>query len=224
MASFDGYGHGTHVAGMVGGAPAPASYTNRVPGSRHCGGNLSRAAPFVLDSDGRGSVSDVIAALDWILTAASASTGSGRQPVARGWASWASRPRIPWCRRWTRHGTPAWWWWSRRATMAAAGTSISSPGNSRKVITVGSLTDNSNSSGQRRPRLELLVARSDAVRPHPEARPPGARQQDHRAPLGGAASWAELLPSDKVFCGYNTSSCSQHYLEALGQRAWRPAW
>jgi serine protease AprX len=59
--AYDDYGHGTHVAGIIGGNGTRSSggYTGVAPGA-----NI--VALKVLDSRGAGTTSDVIAALDWV--------------------------------------------------------------------------------------------------------------------------------------------------------------
>jgi serine protease AprX len=60
---YDDYGHGTHVAGIIAGSGAASNgaYTGAAPGA-------DIVALKVLDSTGTGSTSNVIAALDWVLT------------------------------------------------------------------------------------------------------------------------------------------------------------
>jgi serine protease AprX len=60
---YDDYGHGTHVAGIIAGSGAASSgkYTGVAPGA-------SIVALKVLDGNGGGSTSNVMAALDWVAT------------------------------------------------------------------------------------------------------------------------------------------------------------
>jgi len=60
--AYDDYGHGTHVAGIIAGSGAASSgkYTGVAPGA-------SIVALKVLDANGGGSTSTVMAALDWVL-------------------------------------------------------------------------------------------------------------------------------------------------------------
>ena len=59
---YDDYGHGTHVAGIVAGSGASSNgkYTGVAPGA-------GIVALKVLDGEGRGSTSNVMAALEWVL-------------------------------------------------------------------------------------------------------------------------------------------------------------
>jgi len=60
---YDDYGHGTHVAGIIGGngADSDGGRTGIAPAVRLIGLK-------VLDASGHGRISDVIAALDWVVT------------------------------------------------------------------------------------------------------------------------------------------------------------
>jgi serine protease AprX len=60
--AYDDYGHGTHVAGIVAGSGAASSgqYAGVAPGA-------SIVALKVLDANGSGRTSDVMAALEWVL-------------------------------------------------------------------------------------------------------------------------------------------------------------
>jgi serine protease AprX len=61
--AYDDYGHGTHVAGIIAGSGVSSSgkYTGVAPGA-------SIVGLKVLDSTGAGRTSDVLAALEWVLT------------------------------------------------------------------------------------------------------------------------------------------------------------
>ncbi len=133
----DGYGHGTHVAGLLTGSGIGS------------GGQFKGSAPEskllalqVLDANGSGSMSDVMAALDWLLTygeyfdirVVNLSLGKGISE------SNETDPLVLAVER---------LWDAGIVVIVAAGNdgysgsmTINSPGNSRKVITVGSLTDN----------------------------------------------------------------------------------
>ncbi len=133
----DGYGHGTHVAGIL-------SATGKSSGGKYTamatGANILSLQ--VLDDNGLGQTSDVIAALDWLLQygqyfdidVVNMSLG---KPVTE---SNTTDPLV--------FAVEA-LWDSGMVVVVAAGNqgndgyfTVTSPGNSRKVITVGSLTDN----------------------------------------------------------------------------------
>lgn len=133
----DGYGHGTHVAGII-------SATGKSSGGKYTApANSSRILSLqVLDSNGQGQMSDVIAALDWLMQygehfnidVVNLSLG---KPVTE---SNTTDPLVL--------AVEA-LWDSDMVVVVAAGNqgndgyfTVTSPGNSRKVITVGSLTDN----------------------------------------------------------------------------------
>jgi serine protease AprX len=212
MASFDGYGHGTHVAGMVAGTGA-SSYTNKYQG---VGTAANLIGLRVLDSDGRGQLSDVIAALDWILTTGISQYGIRVANLSLGMGVMGLQAQDPLVQAVDAV------WDAGVVVVVSAGNhgssghfTISSPGNSRKVITVGSLTDNSNSSDND-DRVSSFSSRGPTLFDHilkPDLLAPGNKII---APYSEGCELGWLLPSDKVFCGYNTSSCSQHYLKLSG--------
>lgn len=133
----DGFGHGTHVAGVLGGSGEKSN--NDFRGSS-TGAKL--LALQVLDEDGQGSMSDVMAALDWLLTYGShfdirvvnLSLGKGISESNQTDPLVLAVEDL---------------WDAGMVVVVAAGNeglsgsmTVTSPGNSRKVITVGSLTDN----------------------------------------------------------------------------------
>ncbi|MCB1624819.1 MAG: S8 family serine peptidase, partial [Pseudomonadales bacterium] len=131
----DSLGHGTHIAGIIGGN---GGSTGLYPG-------VARGARIydvrVLDNRGHGSAADLLAGLDWIVSNGAAngikvvnlSLGSGV------FESSSTDPLVLAVER---------LWDAGMVVVASAGNSgqygnmtITSPGTSRKVITVGSLTD-----------------------------------------------------------------------------------
>jgi len=132
----DGFGHGTHVAGLIGGSGEYSNdeYKGVAPGA-------SIVSLQVLDKDGGGSMSDVMAALDWLVTygdyfnvrVVNMSLGKGISE------SNTTDPLVLAVEE---------LWDAGFVVVIAAGNegyagsmTITSPGNSRKVITVGSVTD-----------------------------------------------------------------------------------
>ncbi|MGB5257086.1 MAG: S8 family peptidase, partial [Woeseiaceae bacterium] len=132
----DKFGHGTHVAGVLSGSGKDSSgeYKGTAAGA-------TVLALQVLDQDGGGSMSDVMAALDWLLTYGSyfdirvvnLSLGKGISE------SNTTDPLVIAVEK---------LWDAGMVVVVAAGNegfsgsmTVTSPGNSRKVITVGSLTD-----------------------------------------------------------------------------------
>ena len=133
----DGYGHGTHVAGVISatGKSSDGKYRAMATGT-----NILSLQ--VLDANGQGQMSDVIAALDWLLQYGDAFdidvvNMSLGKPVTE---SNTTDPLVL---------AVETLWDSGMVVVVAAGNdgnngyfTVTSPGNSRKVITVGSLTDN----------------------------------------------------------------------------------
>ncbi|HEC07696.1 MAG TPA: hypothetical protein ENJ12_12635, partial [Thiolapillus brandeum] len=133
----DPFGHGTHVAGVIGGdgTLSNQAYTGVAPGA-------TIYSVRVLDNEGNGLTSDVIAGLNWVLGNAAAynikivnlSLGKGVDGSA------AEDPLV--------QAAEA-LWDAGITVVTSAGNfgrdgnfTITSPGNSPKVITVGSITDN----------------------------------------------------------------------------------
>lgn len=205
----DKYGHGTHVAGIIAGDGTGASeYTG-------LSGGATLLSLQALDHKGQGSTSDVIAALDWIATYGSyfdirivnLSLGQGVTE------SIATDPLVAAVNN---------LWDMGYVVVVAAGNygnygygTIMSPANSRKVITVGSLTDNGtgddasddyvSSFSSRGPTLGDMVLKPDLLAP-------GNRII---ATMGKTAKLKKDLPSRVINC--NSAGCgSEKYLELSG--------
>lgn len=133
----DGFGHGTHVAGLLSGSGVESEdvFKGAATGAKVL-------ALQVLDENGQGSMSDVMAALDWLLTygeyfdirIVNLSLGKGISESNQTDPLVIAVENL---------------WDAGMVVVVAAGNegfdgsmTVTSPGNSRKVITVGSLTDN----------------------------------------------------------------------------------
>ncbi len=205
----DGFGHGTHVAGILNGSGVDSD--NDYKGSANGAALLSLQ---VLNQDGGGSMSDVMAALDWLLVYGShfdirvvnLSLGKGISE------SNETDPLVIAVEN---------LWDSGIVVVVAAGNAgydgsmtITSPGNSRKVITVGSLTDNGtgvdfsddyvSSFSSTGPTVGDLVLKPDLVAP-------GNRIV---ASIPSTSTLATLLPGRIVDC--TKSDCTSDYLEMSG--------
>ena len=136
-ARSDMYGHGTHVAGLITGSGefSNGDYKGVAPGT-------TVLSLQVLDKDGSGSMSDVMAAMDWLMTygqhfnvrVVNLSLGKGISE------SNTTDPLVLAVEE---------LWDAGLVVVVSAGNdgysgsmTVTSPGNSRKVITVGSVTDN----------------------------------------------------------------------------------
>ena len=166
----DGFGHGTHVAGILTGSgqESAGQYQGAADGAK-------LLALQVLDKFGSGSMSDVMAALDWLLIygehfdirVVNLSLGMG---IAE---SNQTDPLVLAVER---------LWDAGMVVVVAAGNeghygsmTVTSPGNSRKVITVGSVTDNGTGAdysddyvstfSSRGPTISDLVLKPDLVAP-----------------------------------------------------------
>ena len=64
---YDDYGHGTHVAGLVGGSGFAGTFTGASRNYRGVAPATHFVGLKVLDANGVGRISDVIAALDWCI-------------------------------------------------------------------------------------------------------------------------------------------------------------
>ena len=205
----DQYGHGTHVAGILSGDGSDSNqeFTGTAQGA-------TLLALQVLDNHGKGSSSDVIAALDWLqqygqyfdIRVANLSLGQGvtesidTDPmVAAVEALWDQGVVvIVAAGNYGRHGN---------------GT-VMSPGNSRKVITVGSLTDNGTGAdtsddyvstfSSRGPTFGDMVLKPDLVAP-------GNRLV---AAIPKNAKLRDDLPGRVVAC--SSQQCADDYFELSG--------
>ena len=205
----DLFGHGTHVAGILTGSGAESD--DDFKGSATSATVLSLQ---VLDRNGGGSMSDVMAALDWLLVygnyfdirVVNLSLGKGISE------SNTTDPLVLAVED---------LWDAGFVAVVAAGNegnagsmTITSPGNSRKVITVGSLTDNGtgadftddyvSSFSSTGPTIGDLVLKPDLVAP-------GNRIV---ATITSDAKLANKLPGRVKNC--KESLCTSIYLEMSG--------
>jgi hypothetical protein len=112
QAPFDDYGHGTHVAGLIGGIPTSRCRVRR------CRAGGAFVGLKVLDQNGGGRTSDVIRAIEFAIATSggSASTSSTCRSATRS----SSRPRpTRSSRRLRRPRKPASSSWRRQATTAS---------------------------------------------------------------------------------------------------------
>ena len=209
----DPFGHGTHVAGML------ASDGYHSTGYKYQG-VATRAevvALRVLDGNGGGKLSDVLDALDWILTTgkpqynvrvANLSFGKGVEEAQ------ALDPLV--------QAVNA-VWDAGIVVIVSAGNfgkdghyTISSPGNSRKVITVGSITDAGTGTAYGDDYVSTYSSRGPTLFDHvlkPDLLAPGNKV------VGPYASGAKLrtqLPANRVFCGDGGGSCTWGYMQLSG--------
>lgn len=209
----DLFGHGTHVAGILtgSGASSNGNYTGT-------SGQANILSMQVLNGTGSGSMSDVMAALDWLLVYGSyydvrvvnLSLGKGISE------SNTTDPLVIAVEN---------LWDAGIVVVVAAGNegfsghaTINSPGNSRKVITVGSLTDNAtgadysddyiSSFSSKGPTVGDLVLKPDLVAP-------GNRIV---ATIPNGSLLGYYLPTRLVGCVtvLGISTCEDAYLEMSG--------
>ena len=206
----DGYGHGTHIAGTIAGDGDESLGAYRGPASR-----VDILSLQVLDENGHGQMSDVMAAIDFLLkygrffdvSVANLSLG---KPITE---SNTTDPLVLAVER---------LWDSGVVVVVAAGNygregyfSITSPGNSRKVITVGSLTDNGTGSNHEDDYASSYSSRGPTAGDHvvkPDLVAPGNRLV---AAMPDDSNLAALLPNNVVACT-RSSWCSDDYLEMSG--------
>src|SRR5688572_21520462 len=138
MSPSDPYGHGTHVAGMIG-ADGRNSYQGKFQG---VGTQAHIVSLRALDPIGKGSVSDVLRALDWLVTTG-IPQGVRVVNLSMGKSVDDAQVHDPLV------AAVEAVWDAGAVVVVSAGNygkdghyTITSPGNARKVITVGSLTDN----------------------------------------------------------------------------------
>ncbi len=133
---FDPYGHGTHVAGIVAGdgSQSKGLYRGIAPGA-------DLVSVRVLDEQGAGTTSGVIAGLEWVVKNKDLH-GIRVVVMSLGHPVFEPAPLDPLVRAVDRA------WEAGLVVVCSAGNrgqdvhyTISSPGNSRRVITIGSMTD-----------------------------------------------------------------------------------
>jgi serine protease AprX len=209
VAYSDPFGHGTHVAGMIG-ATGLGSTNGKYQGSSTQARILSLR---VLDGEGRGNMSDVLRALDWMLTTgisqygirvANLSLGKGVEEVQ------ALDPLV--------QGVNA-VWDAGVVMVVSAGNhgasghhTICSPGNSRKVITVGSLTDSGTGLNWADDYVSSFSSRGPTLFDHvlkPDLIAPGNNVMSTYA---NNSRLGQLLPG-RIACG---ATCTQKYLRLSG--------
>lgn len=216
----DEFGHGTHIAGIVAGSGHFSSGDYKGPALQ-----ADILSLQVLDKDGHGQMSDVMAALDWLLQygqyfdvgVANLSFG---KPITE---SNTTDPLV---------AAVEAVWDSGIVVVVAAGNygregyfSTTSPGNSRKVITVGSLTDNGTGSNFDDDYVSTYSSRGPTVEDHvvkPDLVAPGNRLI---ATAPRKSALANLLPDNVVACTSTSTSaysllsasgCKDKYLELSG--------
>ncbi len=205
----DRFGHGTHVAGIIvgDGADSGGSYEGSARGA-------SLLALQVLDHKGAGQMSDVLAALDWLyefggyfdVRVVNLSLGMG---IAE---SNTTDPLVLAVEK---------LWDAGIVVVAAAGNegfhgnmTITSPGNSRKVITVGSLTDSETGNDYTDDYVSSFSSRGPTVGDYvlkPDLVAPGNRLV---AAVPQNSKLLQDLPSRVVSC--STEACTDNYLELSG--------
>ena len=205
----DKFGHGTHVAGILTGSGADSQdeFKGLATGARVL-------ALQVLDQDGDGSMSDVMAALDWLLTYGSyfnirvvnLSLGKGISE------SNDTDPLVIAVEN---------LWDAGVVVVVAAGNegfsgsmTVTSPGNSRKVITVGSLTDNATGADYSDDYVSTFSSTGPTIGDYvlkPDLLAPGNRVV---AAIPADSKLAIALPDRIQSCV--TANCSSNYLEMSG--------
>ncbi len=207
----DAYGHGTHVAGIVSGSGYSSSgaYRGLAP-------QVNILSLQVLDANGQGQMSDVMAALDWLLqygdafdvSVANLSLG---KPITE---SNTTDPLV---------AAVEAVWDSGIVVVVAAGNwgregyfSVTSPGNSRKVITVGSLTDNGTGADFSDDYVSTYSSRGPTAEDHvvkPDLVAPGNRLV---AASAEKSTLANLLPGNVIECTVADDCKKRRYLELSG--------
>ncbi len=205
----DLFGHGTHVAGIVTGTgtDSEGTYSGVASGA-------TLLSLQVLDGSGSGSMSDVMAALDWLrvygdyfgVRVVNLSLGKGISE------SNTTDPLV---------AAVEDLWDDGFVVVVAAGNSgnfgaqtITSPGNSRKVITVGSLTDSGtgtdlsddyvSSFSSMGPTIGDLVLKPDLVAPGNSV----------VAAISPNSTLASILPNRVVGC--SAQNCTSDYFNMSG--------
>lgn len=207
----DGFGHGTHVAGMM----AADGYYSANRKYRGAATQASVVALRVLDGQGRGKVSDVIAALDWIVDVGRPTYGIRVANLSLGKSvdeEQASDPLVQAVES---------VWDSGVVVVVSAGNygasghyTVTSPGISRKVITVGSLTDNGTGSNFADDTVSGFSSRGPTLYDHvlkPDLLAPGNRVISTFAEGSALGS----LLTGRTVCG-SGYQCNWRYLRLSG--------
>ncbi|RZV38481.1 MAG: hypothetical protein EX272_02575 [Chromatiales bacterium] len=206
----DGYGHGTHVAGIIAGNGQGSSGKYKGPA-----GGAKIISLQVLDGNGQGNMSDVMAALDWLLQYGSyfdvrvANLSLGK-PISE---SNTTDPLVLAVEQ---------LWDSGIVVAVAAGNygregyfSITSPANSRKVITVGSLTDNNTGDDYSDDYVSTFSSRGPSIGDHvskPDLVAPGNRL----IAASPKNSYLELLLPGLVVACTTQDACDDNYMTMSG--------
>jgi serine protease AprX len=212
MTPNDPYGHGTHVAGMIG-ADGRNSTAGKFQGVGTQAHLLSLRA---LDPTGRGSLSDVLHALDWLVTTGISQHNVRVVNMSMGKSVDEAQALDP-----LVIAVEA-VWDAGAVVVVSAGNygkdghyTVTSPGNARKVITVGSLTDNATGTNfsddyvstfsSRGPTMYDRVLKPDLLAPGNKVIAPFAKN----AQLGSNTNF-------RVYCGFQGKGCFEKYLEMSG--------
>lgn len=205
----DLFGHGTHVAGILSGSGVDSAgdFKGTATGAK-------LLALQVLDQDGGGSMSDVMASLDWLLTYGS-HFDIRVVNLSLGMSIAESNSTDPLVLAVERL------WDAGMVVVVAAGNSgfagnmtINSPGNSRKVITVGSLTDSDTGTDFTDDYVSTFSSQGPSVGDlvlKPDLLAPGNRLV---ASIPQKSLLLQLLPDRAVGCTMN--QCTSQYLELSG--------
>ncbi|MEO0573987.1 MAG: S8 family peptidase [Pseudomonadota bacterium] len=206
----DNFGHGTHVAGILSGD----GYNSHLD-YRGVATGAKLLSLQVLNADGSGSMSDVMAGLDWLLQYGDTfnirvvNLSLGKQVTE----SYATDPLV--------HAVEQLWDAGIVVVIAAGNDgrygnmTINSPGNSRKVITVGSVSVNGtganysddyvSSFSSRGPSMGDLVMKPDLLAPGNKV----------VASVQGGTFLDNALPGRRKPCSRSTA-CADNYLEMSG--------
>lgn len=205
----DQFGHGTHVAGILAGDGVDSQ--DEFKGSATSAKVL---ALQVLDMHGAGSMSDVMASLDWLLTYG-AYFDIRVVNLSLGMSIAESNETDPLVLAVERL------WDAGMVVIVAAGNNgfdghmtVTSPGNSRKVITVGSVTDNGTGFDFSDDYVSSFSSRGPTIGDYvlkPDLLAPGNRLV---AAIPPDAKMRLQLPSRARAC--SSSGCSSEYLELSG--------
>ncbi len=209
VAPGDAYGHGTLVAGVVGGN-GHNSKNQKYTGIAR---NVDIISLKVLDANGQGVTSDAIAAMDWLIEygsdhkikVANLSIGKAVEESVEFDPLVLAVEAV---------------WDAGIAVVVAAGNhgndgnfTITSPGNSPKVITVGSLTDNG-TADTNDDYVSTFSSRGPTLGDHylkPDLVAPGNKLV---APVSGSSSLKSQLPQRAKAC--DVTNCHGEYLEMSG--------